>query len=98
MKRLAPLWLLAAAPALASAAPVSPPSSVTTFGRDLVISQPVSGRVLAAFASVRLEARVEGDVIVWGGDVSFGPAARSAQLLSHSLHHFIFSHNLIQKV
>ncbi len=82
MKRLAPLWLLAAAPALASAAPVSPPSSVTTFGRDLVISQPVSGRVLAAFASVRLEARVEGDVIVWGGDVSFGPGGEVGGNLS----------------
>ncbi|HEY7111703.1 MAG TPA: hypothetical protein VIA45_02120 [Thermoanaerobaculia bacterium] len=76
MKGLAPLWLLAAAPAFASAAPASTPSSpasVTTFGRDLVVSQPVSGRVLAAFASVRLEAPVAGDVIVWGGDVSFGP-------------------------
>jgi len=74
MRLLAPLGLLAAAPALVSAAPVSTPASVTTFGRDLVISQPVSGRVLAAFASVRLEAPVAGDVIVWGGDVTFGPA------------------------
>jgi hypothetical protein len=65
------LWL--AAPAL-SAPPSAPaPSSVTTFGRDLVVSTPVEGRVLAAFANVRIEARVAGDVVVWGGDVTFGP-------------------------
>ncbi len=29
--------------------------------------------MLAAFADVRIDARVSGDVVVWGGDVSFGP-------------------------
>jgi hypothetical protein len=67
------LWL--ATPPSGPAAPASPSgSAVTTFGRDLVISSPVQGRVLAAFASIRIEAPVSGDVVVWGGDLSFGPA------------------------
>lgn len=48
-------------------------SSVTTLGRDVVVAQPVSGRVLAALANVRIETRVSGDVVVWAGNVSFGP-------------------------
>jgi len=58
--------------AAVSTAP-APSSSLTTLGRNLVITAPVSGRVLAALADVRIEARVSGDVVVWGGDVSFGP-------------------------
>ncbi len=58
------LWLAAASGSV---------PSVTTFGRDIVVSTPVEGRVVAAFADVRLEARVSGDLVVWGGDVSFGP-------------------------
>ncbi|MGE5275416.1 MAG: hypothetical protein ACM3SU_00330 [Acidobacteriota bacterium] len=65
------LWL--AAPASAAPPASRETSSVTTFGRDLVVSTPVEGRVLAAFADVRIDARVSGDVVVWGGDVSFGP-------------------------
>jgi hypothetical protein len=60
------LWLAAASAAV-------PVPSVTTFGRDIVVSSPVEGRVVAAFADVRVEARVAGDVVVWGGDVAFGP-------------------------
>lgn len=70
---LAALLWLAAPPA--STAPPRPAAlaSVTTLGRDVVVSTPVGGRVIAALANVRIEARVSGDVVVWGGDVSFGP-------------------------
>ena len=49
-------------------------SGISAFGRDVVVSRPVTGRVVALFAQVRIDARVSGDVVVWGGDVSFGPA------------------------
>ena len=49
-------------------------SGVSAVGRDVVISRPVNGRVVALFAQVRIDARVSGDIVVWGGDVSFGPA------------------------
>ena len=55
-------------PALAA----SPPS-VGSLGRDLVLSQSVPGRVVAVASNVSIESAVAGDVIVWGGDVSFGP-------------------------
>lgn len=59
------LLLLAAVPtALAD-------SGVSSVGRDLIITRPQE-RVVAVLADVRVEARVAGDVIVWGGDVSFG--------------------------
>jgi hypothetical protein len=70
---LAALLWVAAAPASSPSPAPSSPVSLTTFGRDLVVTTPVGGRVLAAFANVRIEARVSGDVVVWGGDVSFGP-------------------------
>jgi hypothetical protein len=57
--------LLAVAPAVAS-------PGVTTFGRNVVVATPVAGRVVAALSDVRIDTRVSGDVIVWGGDVSFG--------------------------
>ncbi len=41
--------------------------------RDIAISEPV-GRVVAVLSNVRIDSRVSGDVIVWGGDVSFGPS------------------------
>jgi hypothetical protein len=65
------LFLAAPAAPIPGPAPASP--SLTTLGRDVVISTPVSGRVIAALADVRIESRVEGDVVVWGGNVSFGP-------------------------
>jgi len=58
------LFLLSTAPAA---------SSVTVFGRDANIATPVAGRVVAVLANVRIDSRVAGDVIVWGGDVTFGP-------------------------
>ena len=59
--------LLAVIPGRLSAAP----ASVTSVGRDVVISQPQPGRIVAVLADVRIAARVSGDVVVWGGDVSF---------------------------
>jgi hypothetical protein len=64
------LFLLA--PSSPAEAPVS--NSLTTVGRDLTISGNVSSRVVAVLGSVHLDARVDGDVIVWGGDVAFGPS------------------------
>jgi hypothetical protein len=61
-------------PSTASA--VSP--SITSVGRDLVVSQALPGRVVAVLADVRIAARVSGDVIVWGGDVSFAPGGSVA--------------------
>ncbi len=48
----------------------------------MTISENVSGRVVAVLGSVHLDARVEGDVIVWGGDVAFGPSGSVAGNLS----------------
>jgi hypothetical protein len=72
---LAALFLLLP-PESAASRPAPPPpraASVTTLGRDLVLTEPVEGRVLAALANVDIESRVSGDVVVWGGDVRFGP-------------------------
>ena len=52
--------------------------SLTTVGRDVVISQAHPGRVVAVLSDVRIAARVSGDVIVWGGDVSFAPGGSVA--------------------
>lgn len=51
---------------------------ISSVGRDLVVSGKVRGRVVAVASDVRIEGAVEGDVIVWGGDVSFGPAGSIA--------------------
>jgi len=48
----------------------------------MTISENVSGRVVAVLGSLHLDARVEGDVIVWGGDVAFGPSGSVAGNLS----------------
>lgn len=71
-----PILLLFLASTPSSGAPV------TTVGRDLVLTQPVAGRVVAVLADVRLESAVAGDVIVWGGDVSFGPGGEISGNLS----------------
>jgi hypothetical protein len=47
------------------------PGSITSVRRDVVVSQALPGRVVAVLADVRIAARVSGDVIVWGGNVSF---------------------------
>jgi hypothetical protein len=56
----------------ASPADQPPASTLTSVGRDLTVSENVTGRVVAVFGKVFVNARVEGDVIVWGGDVSIG--------------------------
>ncbi len=62
---LGALLLSAAAPAASAA--------ITAVGRDVVVLKP-SRRVVAVLSNVRVDSRVSGDVIVWGGDVSFGPS------------------------
>jgi len=61
-------FLLLSVPALSASRP-----AVASVGRDLVLSRSVPGRVIAVASDVRVESAVAGDVIVWGGDVSFGP-------------------------
>ena len=58
-------------------APLALSTSVPGFsalGRDVVVSRPVAGRVITVFCRVKIDARVSGDVVVWGGEVSFGPS------------------------
>jgi hypothetical protein len=45
---------------------------IASLGRDLVLRDPVPGRVVAVASDVSIEGPVAGDVVVWGGDVSFG--------------------------
>lgn len=70
----APFLLLFLVPALAF--PATP--SITSVRRDVVVSQALAGRVVALLADVRIAARVSGDVIVWGGEVSFAPGGSIA--------------------
>jgi hypothetical protein len=58
--------------ATATAVP-APSTGRTSVGRDLVISEPVAGNVAAILSNVSVNDRVAGNVIVWGGDVRFGP-------------------------
>lgn len=46
----------------------------TSFARDIEIEKPVAGRVVAVLSDVRIASRVSGDVIVWGGNVTFSPS------------------------
>jgi hypothetical protein len=64
---LALLLLLVAARASAA------PGSITSVRRDIAVTEPLPGRVVAVLSDVRLASRVAGDVIVWGGNVSFAP-------------------------
>jgi hypothetical protein len=66
------LTLLVSAPGSAE------PGSITAVRRDVVVSQALPGRVVAVLSNVRIAARVSGDVIVWGGDVSFAPGGSVA--------------------
>ena len=55
----------------AAAVSTAAPGSITSVRRDVVVSQDLPGRVVAVLANVRIAGRVSGDVIVWGGNVSF---------------------------
>lgn len=68
MRRAAPTGLFL----LLSAGVAAADSGVSAVGRDLAIREP-QDRVVAVLSDVSIEARVSGDVIVWGGDVSFSP-------------------------
>ena len=59
--------------AAASTAAASTPGQ-TAFARDIAIRQPVAGRVVAVLSDVRIAAPVSGDVVVWGGRVTFEPS------------------------
>jgi hypothetical protein len=61
--------LLGAAQASATAVPVS----TTSLGKPVQISAPRAGRLVAVLSDVTVGAPVDGDVIVWGGDVTFTP-------------------------
>ena len=67
------LSLLGPAAAVLNAAP-----AITSVGHDVVVSQAHPGRIVAVLSDVRIAARVSGDVIVWGGHVSFAPGGSVA--------------------
>jgi len=67
------LALLGPAEAVLNAAP-----AITSVGRDVVVTQAHPGRIVAVLSDVRIAARVSGDVIVWGGHVSFAPGGSVA--------------------
>ena len=74
---LAPAFLLLPILLLPGAASALP-DSITSVRRDVVVSQALPGRVVAVLADVRIAARVSGDVVVWGGNVSFAPGGSVA--------------------
>src|SRR6478672_10737820 len=57
--------------AAVSSAPVT--AAKRAFGRDLEVTEPVSGNVVGVLSDVRIDAPVSGNVIVWGGAARFGP-------------------------
>lgn len=46
----------------------------TAFAQNIEIEKPVAGRVVAVLSDVRIASRVSGDVVVWGGTVTFSPS------------------------
>jgi hypothetical protein len=67
------LLILRPAPASLAASP-----TISSVGHDVVVSQAHPGRIIAVLADVRIAARVSGDVVVWGGKVSFAPGGSVA--------------------
>ncbi len=57
----------------ASSSALAAPGSITSVRRDVAVTEPIPGRVVAVLSDVRVAARVSGDVVVWGGNVSFAP-------------------------
>ncbi len=74
-RRPVPLLLLTL---LLPAAALAQSGSLTAVRRDVVVSQALPGRVVAVLGNVRIAARVSGDVIVWGGNVTFAPGGSVA--------------------
>lgn len=73
-RRGAAAALLALLLALADSSSVlAAPGSITSVRRDVAVTEPLPGRVVAVLSDVRVAARVSGDVVVWGGNVSFSP-------------------------
>ncbi len=77
-RRVAALPALVLALLALPAAAFAAPGSITTVRRDITVNQPVPGRVIAILSDVRVAARVSGDVVVWGGDVTFAPGGSIA--------------------
>lgn len=48
---------------------------VVSFGEDVVIDQPVSGDVQVVFGSAKVDARIDGDLLVFAGNIELGPRA-----------------------
>ncbi len=46
-----------------------------SFGEDVVIDSDMVGDVQVVFGSVKVEGRIDGDLLVFGGDVELGPQA-----------------------
>jgi hypothetical protein len=63
---------------LPAAASLAASPAISSVGHDIVVSQAHPGRVIAVLADVRIAARVSGDVVVWGGNVSFAPGGSVA--------------------
>ena len=78
LTRLTRAALLFIVSSLLAGAASAQSGSITSVRRDVVVSQGVPGRVVAVLADVRIAARVSGDVIVWGGNVSFAPGGSVA--------------------
>jgi hypothetical protein len=66
----------------AASSSAGPVAGQTAFARDIEIRRPVAGRVVAVLSDVRIAAPVSGDVIVWGGRVTFERAGSVAGNLS----------------
>ena len=64
--------MIAAGLFVLAAAAASP--GQTAFARNIEIEKPVAGRVVAVLSDVRIASRVSGDVVVWGGNVTFSPS------------------------
>lgn len=50
-------------------------SGITKFGGDVAITADVAGDVQVVFGSVKVDARITGDLLVFGGNVELGPQA-----------------------
>lgn len=63
--------LLLSAAVSSTLAPAAAAGPLRAFGKDLEISEPVSGNVVGVLSDVTIDAPVSGNVIVWGGKARF---------------------------